>query len=136
MFLRQPAQDDARAVRRSPDVRDDRTGLTSVPPRVNTRQFTPTTYDSRAVATYGSRAVATGQLQCLGAVTVTPAPGSVTSAAVSSCAPPGRNRSGRLRCRSRPVRRSGWGWLIALIGLAVLALLLLAGTRVWAYVLS
>jgi hypothetical protein len=34
------------------------------------------------------------------------------------------------------VRRSGWGWLIALIGLAVLALLLLADTRVWAYVLS
>jgi hypothetical protein len=130
MFLRRPAEDDARAVPRSPDARDDRTGLTSVPPpRVDTRQFSATTY--------GTPAIAPGQLRC----------------------PRCRydNTSARIRCercglelrpaRPQPVRlappqfpartrRSGGGWLIALIVLAVLALLLLAATLVWAYWLT
>jgi predicted amidophosphoribosyltransferase len=129
MFLRQPAEDDARAVPRSPNERDDGTGL--VPPvrRSDTRQFPATTY--------GAQAPAPGQLQC-------PRCGYGNEPARIRCercgnelrqARPQAVRLGPPVRQAQP-RRAGWGWLIALIILAVLSLIILAATLVWTFLLS
>jgi predicted amidophosphoribosyltransferase len=126
MFLRQPAEDDARAVPRSPNERDDRTGPV---PRTETRQF--------PAAAYGAQPPAPGQVQCRRC-------GYANEAARIRC-----ERCGNELRQARPQavrlgppvqqagpRRSGWGWLIALIILAVLSLLILAATLIWTFLLS
>ena len=130
MFLRQPAEDDARAVPRSPNERDDGTGMMPVPaPRTETRQF--------PAATYGAQQAALGQVQCRRC-------GYGNTPARFRC-----ERCGEELRQSRPYavqlgppvqpvqqRRSGLGWLIVLIVLAVLALLILAATVVWTFFLT
>jgi len=129
MFLRQPAEDDARAVPRLPNERDDGTGM--VPPvgRTDTRRF--------PASTYGAQPSTPGQVQC------------------RRCGY--GNEPARIRCercgdelrQARPravqlgppiqqprARRSSWGWLIALIILAALSVLILLATLVWVYLLS
>jgi hypothetical protein len=129
MFLRQPAQDDARAVPRSPNERDDGTGMVPTTVRTDpTRQF-PT-------STYGGTRPAAGQTQC-------PRCGYSNDPARFRC-----ERCGNELRQSRPhpvvlgppvpqaaPSRSGMGWLIALIILAVLSLVILAATLVWTFLL-
>src|SRR4051812_6521596 len=131
MFLRRPVEDDARAVPRSPNEREDPTGMTQVPPpgqrMGDTRQFTPSTYGQAAPAGHG-------QTQC-------PRCGYGNEAARIRC-----ERCGQELRQARPdavhlappvpqapARRSGTLWLIVLIALAVLSLLVLAGTVLWTY---
>jgi hypothetical protein len=130
MFLRKSAGDSpARAVPRSPDERDDMTGLRAVPqpitqPRVDTRQFQPGAYGGPPA----------GQRQC------------------RSCGYP--NEPARIRCErcgielrnARPRgtqlppvvyaqgrASGGWGWLVVLlIVLAVIALVVF-GVALWLY---
>jgi predicted amidophosphoribosyltransferase len=127
MFLRQPAEDDARAIPRSPNERDDGTGVMPAPaPRADTRQF--------PAATAGNQGAPAGHVQC-------PRCGYANTAARIRC-----ERCGNELRQARPqavvlgppmpqavARRSGMGWLIALIVLAVLALLILAGTLIWTF---
>jgi len=129
MFLRQNTEDDARAVPRSPNERDDGTGMVSrTTPRVETRQF--------AATTYGAQRAVPGQLQC-------PRCGYANDPARFRC-----ERCGNELRQARPhavrlgpppqqasARSSGWGWLIALIILAVLSLIVLAVALVWTFVL-
>jgi hypothetical protein len=132
MFLRKSAGDnDARAqsIPRSPNERDDMTGLRGAPPvpqpRVETRQFQPGTYGVPPQ----------GQVQC------------------RSCGYP--NDPARIRCErcgfelrtarprgtqlapavyaQQPARGGVSIWLILLIILAVVALVLLALTLLWVY---
>jgi predicted amidophosphoribosyltransferase len=129
MFLRQPARDDApRAVPRSPNERDDGTGRIPAP-RTETRQF--------PAATYRAQPPAPGQVPC-------PRCGYGNTAARVRCERCGSElRQARPYAvqlgppvQPQPERRGGWGWLIALIILAVLALLILAGTLVWTFLLN
>jgi hypothetical protein len=130
MFLRQDGGHDAeaQAVPRRPNERDDPTSLRAVPqpvPQPRTSSFSPGTYGGAAP----------GQVQC------------------RACGYP--NEPARFRCercgnelrQSRPYARvlappparapagraGGWGWLIALIVLAVLAMFALAGTLAWRF---
>jgi predicted amidophosphoribosyltransferase len=130
MFLRRPAEDDARAVPRSPNEREDPTGMTRLgpPQRIgDTRQFAPATYGQAAPGV-------PGQIQC-------PRCGYGNEAVRIRC-----ERCGHELRRARPdavrlappvpqtaARRSSMVWLIVLIALAVLSLLVLAGTFVWTY---
>ena len=131
MFLRQGGGQDAEAqsIPRSPNERDDATGLRAVPvPRTDTRPF-----PVQQPGVYGAQA---GQIQC------------------RTCGYP--NELVRIRCercgaemrpaRPRAVvlgpavpqatpRRAGWGWLIALIVLAVLSMLALALTLLWRFLM-
>jgi len=131
MFLRQPAENDARAVPRSPNERDDGTGMVPTAVRTDsTRQF-PT-------STYGATRPAAGQMQC-------PRCGWGNDPARFRC-----ERCGTELRQSRPHpvvlgppvvpqagrRRTGMGWLIALIILAVLSLVVLAATLIWTFLLS
>ncbi|RZU48463.1 zinc ribbon protein [Krasilnikovia cinnamomea] len=127
MFLRAPAEDDARAVPRAPNEKDDPTGLLrSAPGRADTRQF--------PAATYGRPPVAPGQVAC-------PRCGFGNEAVRIRCERCGHELQ---PARPEPVvlgppmppqqpHRDSWGWVIALIVLAVLALLVLAGVLVWTY---
>lgn len=133
MFLRRGSgEEDARAqsVPRSPNERDDPTSVRAVPhavphPRTETRQF--------AAATYGGPP-APGQTQCR-------ACGYPNDAARIRCERCGDEmRPARPQARvllptapPQPVRRAGWGWLIALIVIAVLAVLVLAGVLLWRF---
>jgi hypothetical protein len=128
MFLRRSAEDDARAVPRSPDERADSTGMVAPRQRVgDTRQFPATTYGGA-----GGPAVAGGPMSC------------------PACGHP--NEPARIRCEHcghalrparpqavalgpppapAPARRGGLLWLIVLVVLAVLSLLTLAVTLIW-----
>ena len=131
MFLRQGGGHDAEAqsIPRSPNERDDATGLRAVPqpvPRTDTRQF-----PVPQPGVYGGPA---GQIQC------------------RSCGylnEPTRIRCERCGYEMRPARpqavvlgppvpqaaprRAGWGWLIALIVLAALSMIILAATLLWTF---
>jgi predicted amidophosphoribosyltransferase len=130
MFLRRPVEDDARAVPRSPNEREDPTGMTQLPPprrMGDTRQFPATTYGQAPAA-------AQGQAQC-------PRCGYANERARIRC-----ERCGQELQQARPhavrlgppapeaaPKRGGMLWLIILIVLAVLSLLVLAGTLLWTY---
>ena len=131
MFLRRPVEDDARAVPRSPNEREDPTGMTRLPPprerMGDTRQFPATTYGQ-------APAGAQGQAQC-------PRCGYSNERARIRC-----ERCGQELQQARPhavrlgppapeaaPKRGGMLWLIILIVLAVLSLLVLAGTLLWTY---
>jgi predicted amidophosphoribosyltransferase len=126
MFLRQSASDDARSVPRSPNEREDATGLTSMAPRsaTDTRQF-PT-------ATYGRPPGTAGQAQC-------PACGYPNEAPRIRCERCGYElRAARPRAvvlgppvPAEPPRRFGQWWLIVLIVLAFLSLLAMVITLFW-----
>jgi hypothetical protein len=126
MFLRQNGNDDARAqsVPRSPNEHDDPTSLRAVPQqRADTRQFPGTNYGA---------APSHGQAQCRNCGY----PNEQTRIRCERCGNEMRPARPQARVLAPPVaqteqRRGGWGWLIALIVLAVLALLVLAGTLVW-----
>ncbi|MFL6112341.1 MAG: hypothetical protein ACJ786_13445 [Catenulispora sp.] len=129
MFLRKGGGDgDARAqsIPRSPNAGDDATNLrlppqpVPAPRRADTRQFTPGSY---------------GRPQCRNC-------GYPNEAARIRCercgfelkpARPQARRLGPAPNQGQPARRGGWGWLIALIILAAVALVVLAGTLVWLY---
>jgi predicted amidophosphoribosyltransferase len=132
MFLRRPVEDDARAVPRSPNEREDPTGMTQLgPPRQrvgDTRQFPATTYGHQAAP------AGHGQTQC-------PRCGYGNEPARIRCERCGHElrqaRPDAVRLAppvpQAPARRTGMVWLIVLIVLAVLSLLLLAGTLLWTY---
>ena len=123
MFLRQSAEDDARSIPRSPNEREDPTGMTSLGPRsvTDTRQF-PT-------ATYGRAPATAGQTQC-------PACGYPNEPARIRCERCGyelqaaRPRAVQLGppVPQAPPRSSGMWWLIVLIVLAFLSVLALVVT--------
>jgi ribosomal protein L37E len=129
MFLRPSVEDDARAVPRSPDEREDNTGMVAPSQRIgDTRPFPATTYGGTAGSPPGSAR----QTQC------------------PACGYP--NEPARIRCEhcgyamrtaqpqavvlgppSVPEPRRRWGliWLVVLIVVAVLSLLILAVTLLW-----
>lgn len=128
MFLRSPAEDDARAVPRSPDEREDNTGMVATGQRMgDTRQFPATTYGGAAAPPAGP----VRQTQC------------------PVCGYP--NEPARIRCErcghamraaqpqavvlgpppaAQPPRRLPI-WLVALIVLAVLSVLSAIVTLLW-----
>lgn len=125
MFLRPPAEDDARAVPRSPDEREEHTGMVASGQRMgDTRQFTPTTYG-------GTAAPPARQTQC-------PACGYPNEPARIRC-----ERCGYAMRAARPQaavlgpppaaqssRRLPL-WLVLLIVLAVLSMLSAVVTLLW-----
>jgi len=131
MFLRKSSGDNdakAQSIPRSPREQDDATSLRAVPqpapqPRTDTRQFSPGTYG----------AVPAGQLQCRSC-------GYLNEQARVRCercgfelrqARPHATTLGPQAYQQAPARRGGWGWLIALIVLAVVALVVLGLTLLW-----
>jgi hypothetical protein len=128
MFLRQPVEDDARAVPRSPNESEDNTGMVAPRQRIgDTRQFPATAYGGTA----GSPPATAGQTQC-------PACGYPNEPARIRC-----ERCGYAMRAARPQAvvlgpppvqesRRRWGllWLL-LIVLAVLSLLTLTLTLLW-----
>ena len=130
MFLRKSSGDDdarrsrSRAARASRTTRPACGRCRSGPqPRTDTRQF--------PAGTYG--AVPAGQLQC-------PACGYPNEQARVRCercgyelrqARPHATTLGPQAYQQAPARRGGWGWLIALIVLAVVALVVLGLTLLW-----
>ncbi|MEV6596443.1 hypothetical protein AB0M36_06185 [Actinoplanes sp. NPDC051346] len=111
MFLRQPAEDDARAIPRAPGERNDATGVMSVP-------------EQRSARVPPSPAVGYGQARC-------PQCGYGNDPVRIRC-----ERCGFELRQARPQAVSlgppapqeaprRWGWLIVLIVLAVLSLLIL-----------
>jgi ribosomal protein L37E len=134
MFLRKGGgESDAQAqsIPRSPNAGDDATNLRVMPQpvpaprRTDTRQFTP-----------GSYGAATGQVQCRNCGY----PNEPARIRCERCgyelkpARPQARRLGPAQYQQQPARRGGnWGWLIALIILAAVALVVLAGTLLWLY---
>ena len=134
MFLRKGGgEDDAQAqsIPRSPNAGDDATNLRVMPQpvpaprRTDTRQFTP-----------GSYGAPRGQLQCRNCGY----PNEPVRIRCERCgyelkpARPQARRLGPAQYQQQPGRRGGnWGWLIALIVLAAVALVVLAGTLLWLY---
>lgn len=127
MFLRQtPVEDAPRTVPRSPDEREDATGLTALGPRqvTDTRQFPATTY--------GKGPAAPGQFSC-------PAcgyPNEGTRIRCERCGHelrPARPQATRLAppMPQAPARRGGLWWLIVLVVLAVLSIALMLFTLWW-----
>ncbi len=129
MFLRSPAEDDARAVPRSPDERVDDTGVVVPRQRLgDTREFPAATYGGGP----GPGPAAAGQTRC-------PACGYSNEPARIRC-----ERCGHAIREARPPavvlgpppapgppRRGIPAWLVVLMVLAVLSLLALAATLVW-----
>ena len=135
MFLRRPAEDDARSIPRAPGEREEPTGMLPAPrqptgpPRpADTRQFPATTY--------GQPPAGAGRLQC-------PQCGYASEPVRIRC-----ERCGYELRQARPhavvlgpavpqtaPRGSVAWWLVLLIVLAVLSLLALAATVVWQFVL-
>ena len=134
MFLRKGGgESDAQAqsIPRSPNAGDDATNLRVMPqpvpaPRRNdTRQFAP-----------GSYGAPQGQLQCRNCGY----PNEPARIRCERCgfelkpARPQARRLGPAQYQQQPARRGGsWGWLIALIILAAVALVVLLGTLLWLY---
>ena len=131
MFLRKGSADDdaqAESIPRSPNVRDDATGLRVVPqagptPGPDTRRF--------AAGTYG--AAPAGQVRC-------PSCGYSNEPARIRCERCGHElRSARPQATTlgphlyarQSARRVGWTWLIVLLILAVIALVVLGLTILW-----
>jgi len=129
MFLRQGGDQDAQAqaIPRSPNERDDATGLRAVPvPRTDTRQF-----PVPQPGVYGAPA---GQVQCR-ACGYPNEPVRIRCERCGAEMRPARPRAvvlGPPVPRAAP-RRAGWGWLIALIVLAVLSMIALALTLLWRF---
>ena len=131
MFLRKGGGDgdaQAQSIPRSPRG-DDATNLRAVPQpvpqtRTDTRQFPP--------ANYGAPR---GQLQCRNCGY----PNEPARIRCERCgfelqpARPQARQLGPVAYQQAPTRRGGWGWLIALIILAVIALVVLAATLLWLY---
>jgi hypothetical protein len=136
MFLRKGGgESDAQAqsIPRSPNAGDDATNLRVMPqpvpgPRRNdTPRFTPGSYGGPPQ----------GQLQCRNCGY----PNEPARIRCERCgfelkpARPQARRLGPAQYQQQPARRGGsWGWLIALIILAAVALLVLIGTLVWLYI--
>ena len=136
MFLRKGGgESDAQAqsIPRSPNAGDDATNLRVMPqpvpgPRRNdTPRFTPGSYGGPPQ----------GQLQCRNCGY----PNEPARIRCERCgfelkpARPQARRLGPAQYQQQPARRGGsWGWLIALIVLAAVALLILIGTLVWLYI--
>ncbi len=127
MFLRQSAEDEApRAIPRSPNEREDPTGMTAMGPRqvTDTRQF--------PAATYGGQPAADGPVPC-------PACGYPNEPARIRCERCGNElRAARPQAvrlgpamPQAPARRGGMWWLIVLIVLAVLSVALMLFTLWW-----
>jgi hypothetical protein len=131
MFLRKGGGDDdaqAKSIPRSPNAGDDATNLRVVPQpvpaprRADTRQFTPGDYGAPS-----------GRLQCRNCGY----PNEAVRIRCERCgyelkpARPQARRLGPAQYQQQPARRGGWGWLIALIVLAAVALVVLAGTLLW-----
>jgi hypothetical protein len=134
MFLRKGGGDgdaQAQSIPRSPNAVDDATNLRVMPQpvpaprRTDTRQFTP-----------GSYGAPQGQLQCRNCGY----PNEPVRIRCERCgfelkpARPQARQLGPAQYQQQPARRGGsWGWLIALIILAAIALLVLLGTLLWLY---
>ena len=134
MFLRKGGgESDAQAqsIPRSPNAGDDATNLRVMPqpvpaPRRNdTRQFTP-----------GSYGAPQGQLQCRNCGY----PNEPARIRCERCgfelkpARPQARQLGPAQYQQQPARRGGgWGWLIALIIVAAVALVVLLATLLWLY---